>query len=243
MKRQAVVFDLDGTLLDTLDDLADSGNRVLSELGLPTHPVDAYKYFVGDGIGILIRRMLPEDRHDEQTIAEATRTYRREYGRRWNAKTKPYDGTKTLLDELTARGVKKAVLSNKPDEFTRRCVEELLGRWTFDVVLGHHDGIPRKPDPAGAREVVAKLKIPPAEIAYLGDTATDMQTAVAAGMFPVGALWGFRKEEELREGGAEVLIRHPTELLNIVGPRAGPQHGAEKQGGSLPADGRLHTAD
>jgi len=227
MKRQAVIFDLDGTLLDTIDDLADSANHVLGEMGLPTHPVDVYRYFVGDGVGMLVRRMVPKERRDKGTIAEVLGTFRAEYGRRWNVKTKAYDGIDTLLDELTARGIKMAVLSNKPDELTRKCAAEFLSRWAFDTVLGHHDGIPRKPDPTGALEIIAKLEIPPAEIAYLGDTATDMQTAVAAGMFPVGALWGFREEEELRDGGAEVLIRHPTELLDLVGSIAGPQRNVE----------------
>jgi len=216
MTRQAVVFDLDGTLLDTLEDLADSGNHVLAEFGFPTHPVEAFKQFVGEGIRVLIERMLPADRCDEQTIDKIGVAYRAEYGRRWNVKTRPYDGVAALLDELTRRGTKMAVLSNKPDEFTQKCVAELLSPWTFDPVLGHGNGLPRKPDPTGAMQVVAQWGIPAAEILYVGDTKTDMETAVAAGMFPLGVLWGFRGQEELMAGGAQVLIEHPSELLDFV---------------------------
>lgn len=216
MKRQAVVFDLDGTLLDTLEDLADSGNQTLAQYGFATHPIGAYRYFIGDGVGMLIRRMLPEDRRDEQTIAEVTKTYRGEYGRRWNVKTRPYDGMAELLDALTSAGVKMAVLSNKPHELTEKCVGELLSGWTFEIVLGHREGIARKPDPAGALWIAGQWQLAPSEIVYAGDTATDMQTAVAAGMYPCGVLWGFRPAEELRTGGAEVLIERPLELLGVL---------------------------
>ncbi len=216
MKKQAVIFDLDGTLLDTLDDLADSANRVLDQLGFPTHSVDAFRYFVGDGVGELVRQMLPEDRRDRQTMADITDGYRREYGQHWNVKTRPYDGIEAMLDELTARGVRIAVLSNKPDVYTQQCVSELLSSWRFDPVIGHHDGIPRKPDPAGAFQIADRLELSPAEIAYVGDTGTDMQTAVAAGMFAIGVVWGFRPEEELRSNGADAIAAEPRELIGLI---------------------------
>jgi len=217
MDRRAVIFDLDGTLLDTLDDLADSANHVLGEFGFPTHPVDAYRYFIGDGIGTLIRRILPENRRDEGTMNEVLLAYRGEYGRRWNVKTRPYEGIEALLDGLSARGVRLAILSNKPDEFARKCVDAMLPRWTFDLVQGERPDGPRKPDPAGALEIAARWGLPPSQVAYAGDTGTDMKTAAAAGMFAVGVLWGFRGEEELVAGGARVLIRRPCELLDLVG--------------------------
>jgi len=216
MAKQAVIFDLDGTLLDTLDDLADSGNYVLQQHGFPTHPVDAFRYFVGEGVGALIRRMLPPERRDDETVAQIGQAYRHEYGRRWNAKTRLYDGIAGLLDALTKRGVTMGILSNKPDEFTQMCVAELLSSWTFDVVMGHHEGIARKPDPGGANEIAGRWRLPPSQIVYVGDTATDMQTAVAAEMFPVGVLWGFRDEQELREAGAKALIEHPMKLLDSL---------------------------
>ncbi len=216
MKWQAVIFDLDGTLLDTLEDLADSGNHVLTRYGFPTHPIDAYRYFIGDGVDMLIRRILPADQRNEQTISKVTETYRREYGRRWNVKTKPYDGIGELLDALKSAKIKTAVLSNKPHELTEKCVGELLSQWTFDVAMGQRGGIARKPDPAGALSIAEQWELAPSEIIYVGDTATDMQTAVAAGMYPCGVLWGFRAAAELQTSGAKVLIEQPMELLGVL---------------------------
>ena len=122
-----------------------------------------------------------------------------------------------MLDELTSREIKMAVLSNKPDHFTQKCVAGLLDRWQFDVVMGHHDGIARKPDPAGALRIAEGWNLQPSRIVYVGDTATDMETAVAAGMYPVGVCWGFRPAAELEEAGAAVLIEHPSELLTAFG--------------------------
>lgn len=216
MKWRAVIFDLDGTLLDTLEDIADSANHALSRFGLPTHPLDAYRYFVGDGVEMLVRRMLPEADRSEQTVGEVTTAYRAEYGRRWKAKTRAYDGIEELLDGLAAAGVKTAVLSNKPHEPTQRCVDEFLSKWKFDVVVGHREGTARKPDPAGALWIAGQWQVAPSDILYLGDTATDMQTAVAAGMYACGALWGFRDAEELQSSGAKVLLEHPAELLGVL---------------------------
>jgi len=216
MPYRAIIFDLDGTLLDTLEDLADTANRVLAARGFPTHEVDAYRYFVGDGAAMLIRRVLPEEHRDDETHRTCLEAFLREYGQSWKVKTRPYDGVPEMLDALAARGLKMSILSNKPHEFTGQCVDELLPDWTFDLVLGQRYEVPRKPDPAGALEVAENLAIPPADFLYLGDTATDMKTAVAAGMFPVGALWGFRPAEELRESGARVLIERPMEVLELL---------------------------
>ncbi|MEN6450432.1 MAG: HAD-IA family hydrolase [Thermoguttaceae bacterium] len=216
MSYKAVLFDLDGTLLDTLTDLADSTNAMLRHFGFPEHPRDEYRYFVGDGIEVLIERALPADRRDRATVIECGRRMRTEYGERWAATTRPYPGVPELLDALAARGVPMAVLSNKPDEFTRLCVTRLLSRWQFDTVVGSGPSLPRKPDPAGATEVARRLGVAPAEILYLGDTNTDMQTSVAAGMFPVGALWGFRTADELTAAGARALAATPHEVLCIL---------------------------
>ncbi|MCX6908944.1 MAG: HAD family hydrolase [Verrucomicrobia bacterium] len=215
MKYKAVLFDLDGTLLDTLEDLADSMNASLARVGAPPHPVANYRYFVGDGVLTLCHRVLPADRRDEATIKAAAAAMRDEYGQRWAAKTRPYPGIPELLDALTARGVAMAVLSNKNNDFTKLCVEKLLGRWRFDAVQGLDETIHKKPDPSGALSVAQRLKLAPADFLYLGDTNTDMKTAVAAGMFPVGALWGFRTAEELTTHGAKVLIAQPMDLLAL----------------------------
>ncbi len=215
MNYKAVLFDLDGTLLDTLDDLADSMNAALTRVGAPPHPVADYRYFVGDGVLTLCHRVLPADRRDETTIKAAAAAMRDEYGARWAAKTRPYPGIPELLDALTSRGVAMAVLSNKNNDFTKLCVEKLLGRWKFDAVQGLDETVHKKPDPSGALSVARRLKLAPADFLYLGDTNTDMKTAVAAGMFPVGALWGFRTAEELTAHGAKVLIAKPMDLLSL----------------------------
>jgi phosphoglycolate phosphatase len=217
MTYQAVLFDLDGTLLDTLADLGNAMNRVLAARGFPTHPLDAYCYFVGEGARVLVTRALPEDRRDAATIESCLAAFAADYDQNWQVETQPYPGVAELLDALTARGLKLAVLSNKPHEFTVRCVSQLLPHWRFDAVLGQRERTPRKPDPAGAFEIAAWLKIPPTNFLYLGDTFVDMETARAAGMFPVGVLWGFRPVEELQASGAQVLIARPGELVGLLG--------------------------
>lgn len=212
---KAVLFDLDGTVLDTLQDIADSCNAALGRHGFPPHPVDSYRYFVGDGVPVLVSRTVPAQQHIGETLASVAAAYREEYQRRWKATTNLYPGIADLLDQLALRGINMAVLSNKPDDFTRRCVAEYLSRWSFPVVLGASKAFPPKPDPAGARHVACRLDVPPDQFYYLGDTPTDMRTAVAAGMFPVGVLWGFRKAEELKAAGARQLIANPRELLKL----------------------------
>lgn len=215
MPYRAVLFDLDGTLLDTLEDLAASGNWALRELGMPEHPRDAYKYFVGDGVENLARRAIPCERCDAATVGRCAELVREAYTKRWAETTRPYPGIPELLDALCARGTPMAVLSNKPDDFTRLCVEKLLPAWRFAAVVGALARVARKPDPAGALRIAEYLGVAPAEILYLGDTNTDMQTAVRANMFPVGALWGFRTAEELTASGARVLVRRPAEVLDL----------------------------
>lgn len=213
---RAVLFDLDGTLLDTLDDLGDSINRALVRLGFPTHGRESFRYFVGEGARMLVERALPEDRRDPATAEAALRAYREEYRTGWNIKTRIYDGIPAMLDTLTARGIALGILSNKPHEMTLQCVQGYLDRWSFGVILGQRDHVARKPDPAGALEAAAALRVAPADVLYLGDTATDMQTARAAGMFAVGAAWGFRPESELREHGAHAIVHHPDDVLKLI---------------------------
>ena len=216
MNYKAVVFDLDGTLLDTLDDLADSMNAVLQKHGHPTHPTDAYKIFVGDGVESLVRRTIAIEKTDEQTIKEFVTEMREEYKGRWDAKTKPYEGVCDMLSVLADRGVKMSVLSNKPEDFTKLCVERFLGGYPFEMVVGVSQTVAPKPDPAGANRISRELDISPEQFLYLGDTNTDMQTANAAGMYPVGVLWGFRSEKELIENGAKMIIDHPSKLPGLL---------------------------
>jgi len=212
---RAAIFDLDGTILDTIEDLADSMNAVLGRRGFPGHGTEAYKVFVGDGIEILVERALPADKRDQATVAVCTDEMRREYAQRWNVKTRPYDGIRELLSSLSAMGMKLAVLSNKPHDATVEVIKALLSDTAFDIVRGAQPHVPRKPDPAAALEIASELGVRPSECLYVGDTAVDMKTAVAAGMKPVGVLWGFRDKAELVESGAEIIVDRPHKILEL----------------------------
>lgn len=216
MKFKAVVFDLDGTLLDTLADIADAMNAALCQMGFPGHETAAYKYLTGDGVRALAERSIPEQAKDEATVAACIREFRLEYSSRWGTKTRPYPGIVLVLTELARRDIKLSILSNKLDEFARRAVRDFLPNFQFAFIMGAKPGLPPKPDPSGALLVATGLRIPPDHIIYLGDTGVDMQTAVRAGMYPLGALWGFRDEKELRENGALALIGSPLELLELI---------------------------
>jgi phosphoglycolate phosphatase len=217
VKTEAIIFDLDGTLLDTLDDIANSANNVLSGRGYPTHPVGDYRIFVGDGVRKLVERVLPASERSPELVERCVAEMREEYGRNWNVHSRPYAGVPELLDRLAELGLKRAVLSNKPDDFTSKCVEALLPEAEFDVVFGHRTGVPHKPDPTGALDVVRRLAVLPERTALLGDSGIDMRTAIAAGLYPVGALWGFRTKEELLENGARTLLERPQEFLELIG--------------------------
>lgn len=217
MKARAVFFDLDGTLLDTIEDLTDSMNAALHELGFPGHSVAECKTLVGEGIEHFVRSALPAaEAENDARVARTINLMRAEYRTRWSWKTRPYDGIPALLEGLTARGVKLAVLSNKADDFTRMMVNHFFPGTEFAAVVGARSGRPRKPDPSPALEVASGLGIAPAEIIFLGDTKTDMETADRAGMVPVGALWGFRSAEELLANGARYLIGRPADLFGFI---------------------------
>jgi len=213
---RAIIFDLDGTLLNTLADLADSSNAALAALGLPQHPQDAYRFFVGLGMEELVRRMLPEDRRDPQTLETATKTVVTEYKRRWKDKTLPYPGIKELLDALHQRALPVCVLSNKPQPYTDLTIEAFFPGGPFTIVRGARPEVPNKPHPAGALALAAELGLAPGSVVFVGDSATDMKTARGAGMLPVGVLWGFRDEAELSANGARHIISHPGELLGLL---------------------------
>lgn len=215
-KFRTVIFDMDGTLLNTLEDLGDCMNRVLEREGFAPHPIDAYRHFVGDGMDNLVRRVLPPGGSREASLLERIRQQmEREYALHWADKTVLYPGIAELLSRLSARGIRMAILSNKPHPFTREIADHYLSEWTFDFVLGSRPGIPRKPDPAAALEICRAWKRAPGEVLYGGDTNTDMQMARRAGMFPVGVLWGFRDKAELLENGARELVGQPLDLLRF----------------------------
>ena len=212
----AVVFDLDGTLLDTLADIAGAANHVLEQHGGAPFAIEAYRDLIGDGVTKLFSRTLPGHLCTDATIQRCVVECRDAYGRMCKMRTKPYDGVSELVRSLATNNILTAVLSNKPHDSTQRCVNHYCRRHAFQSVLGQREGVPPKPDPAGALEIARHLSVTPDECAYLGDTPTDMQTATAAGMFAVGVTWGFRSREELQADGARVLIEDSLELLPIL---------------------------
>ena len=215
MKYKAILFDLDGTLLDTLEDLAASVNSGLADLGFPQHRISDYKYFVGWGREEMAARALPEGKRDPALIDRLCEIINREYMQHWSDHTRPYDGIPEMLDTLTSRRVTMTVLSNKPHDFTELMVTRLLSRWHFEIVAGASPDMPKKPDCTVALNICRQLKTEPRKFLFLGDSEIDMQTAVNAGMYPVGALWGFRTAAELKAGGAKKLIKDPRELLEF----------------------------
>jgi len=216
MNFRAVIFDLDGTLANTLEDIADNMNRTLAENGFPTREYDAYRFYVGKGLKNLVSQCLPENARADSTITLCHDQMIEKYAENYINKTRLYDGIPKLLDALSARGIKIATLSNKADHLTQKICNTLLKNWKFEIIMGASDRFPRKPDPASALFVAAQLGVDPAQICYLGDSDIDMKTALAAGFYPVGAGWGFRPKKELIENGAKHVIDHPMELLEIV---------------------------
>lgn len=215
-RPRAVVFDLDGTLLDTLADIASALNTVLAERGWPTHDDAAVATFVGDGLPMLMRRALPVDRVDAELDGCVVRL-REVYGRGWGERTRPFPGVPALLDALTERALPRAILSNKPHEHTVPIVEALLADWRFDPLWGARPRYPHKPDPASALALAEALGRAPRECVFVGDTAVDMHTARAAGMTAVGVRWGLRSTDELRAAGAAVILESPLDLLRLFG--------------------------
>ena len=213
MNYRAVIFDLDGTLADTLEDIADNMNRVLAAYGFPAHEYDAYRYHVGNGLRNLVIRCLPEDARSEDIIVACHDRMVAEYHANFINKTRLYDGIPELLDRLSAQRIKMAVLSNKAESLTHKICNQLLKNWKFDAILGAGDNFPRKPNPASALFISALMGIAPSDVCYLGDSDVDMKTATAAGFYPVGVSWGFRPKEELTENGAKRIIDHPLDLF------------------------------
>ena len=210
---QAICFDLDGTLLDTLADIGNAANAALLQFNLPTHPLESYRYFVGEGASRLMEKILPQACTSDEWRAQLLEAFEEEYALGWKQQTCLYAGIADLLDELTQATWPLAVLSNKPDAFTQQCVQHFLGSWPFRIVRGQQAGIPRKPDPIGMQLIAQELSLPVEALCLIGDTSVDMQTATNAGSCPIGVSWGFRKVEELQEHGARLVVDSPAELI------------------------------
>jgi phosphoglycolate phosphatase len=213
-----ILFDLDGTLLDSLGDLADAMNDALRSLALPTHPQQAFRRMVGDGARLLAERATPSPwRTDPHVVDTVFRRYVESYGRRWHLNSPPFAGIPELLDACTASRRPIAVLSNKPDVFTQQVVRTLLPRWPWAAIRGQSTGTPRKPSPDGALAVARDLGLDPADCLFVGDSGVDMACAAAAGMCGLGALWGYRDPAELTAAGARALLSHPSEVAAWLG--------------------------
>lgn len=213
-RYDAVMFDLDGTLADTLADIAAAANHALARLGHEPIDTQRYRYLAGQGLAWLMTHALGGALADQAEQGMAL--FRAYYADHYMDRTRPYEGVPELLDELTGRGLSLAVLSNKPHAATCAVIERIFARWRFDAVRGDTGQAPLKPDPASALAIAAELGVPPGRWLYVGDTKVDMQTATAAGMLPVGVLWGFRDEAELRGSGAQAIIRQPAELTGLL---------------------------
>lgn len=213
---KTIILDLDGTLLNTLDDLADSANYTMEQMGYPTHPVESFRYFVGDGVPKLLERCLPEDKRTEENIQTARRIFSDYYNVHFADKTKPYDGIPELLKKLKESGVKMAVASNKSDEFTLALVKRFFGN-SFNMVQGGKADVPKKPAPDIVYGIMDKLGAASENTYFAGDSNVDMYTAKNAGITAIGCLWGFRTKEELLEGGADFLAENPLDIYKILG--------------------------
>lgn len=211
-----VVFDLDGTLINSLEDLADSANWMLLQHGYPTHPVDAYRYFVGDGMRKLIERILPLEERNDVRIEQCKAEFVAYYTIHMEDKTVVYPGMIELLKELKDRGLKIAVATNKVHIAVAPLMAKYFPGIRFDSMIGQREGIPVKPHPQIMYDILKETDCQPSETLHVGDTATDMQLAHSAGVTPVGVLWGYRPLEELQEAGAKFIIEKPEELLGLV---------------------------
>ena len=217
MKYGAAVFDLDGTLIDSLEDLADSANEVLTSFGFPTHALAEYRYFVGNGAKKLMERCLPEDKVSDDLVNEALSRYHIAYiERHLLVKTKPYAGILSMLKTLQEKHIPLGICTNKPHKAALLIVEKLFPAGMFQVVVGDTSTLPRKPDPTKLLNIAKEFGVLPSATAYLGDSGVDMETAVNAGALPIGVTWGFRNREELLEHGAKVLLDKPSDLFSQV---------------------------
>jgi phosphoglycolate phosphatase len=216
MKIQGIIFDLDGTLLDSIGVIADSLNQVLIDFKFPTHDVNTYKEMVGDGIESLIFKAMPKEYASADLVKKIIVQYRQIYSADWRSKTKPYYGIPELLFSLQQKKIPLAVISNKVEEYTQIMVKELLPKIDFQVVHGARPDIPLKPDPTAALAIAEKIKASPQQMMFIGDSDIDITTGHNAGMIPIGVLWGFRQAEELIQAKAAFLLKHPSDLLALI---------------------------
>lgn len=214
MSYKAVIFDLDGTLLDTIDDIADSCNAVLERMGYHLFDREAYKHFVGRGVDELIATLIDKGEMDPAEFHELKAGYLEEYAQRQRHHTKVYEGIIPLLKKLKTKGIKLGILSNKPHFQTIDVVKHYLPMISFDMVMGKRPEYPIKPDPTSLEFMLKTWALKKVEALYVGDTNTDMETAANAGVYSVGVLWGFRTKQELIDAGANSIVSSPEEIID-----------------------------
>ena len=216
LRYKGAIFDLDGTLLNTVADLGDSVNAALEELGFPPHSEEAYKKKIGHGFRNLIEVSLPEGVKDDTLIDKGLALFLKAYDERYRNKTRPYDGMAELVFALQSSGAILGVNSNKRNDYTRTLISDFFPEGSFTAVFGERTGVPKKPNPMTALEIAAIMGLKPEEIVYIGDTATDIQTGKNAGMDTIGVSWGFRGRLELEQSGASFVVDLPEQISKII---------------------------
>ncbi len=214
---KAIFFDLDGTLLDSLEDIAESMNHVLETEGYPSHPIESYRQFVGNGMANLVHRALPEENPDLNHVQQLTQKMKEEFSVHWKVNSKLYPGIPDLLNQLKEKKITLGILSNKPHDFTIKTVEHFFSQWEFDFVQGWEPSkFPLKPDPKSLDAYRRNFSLQTNEILFLGDSDVDMITAKNAEVIGIGVSWGFRGKVELLQAGAELVIDQPSQLLDYL---------------------------
>lgn len=214
---KAIIFDLDGTLLDTVETIAYYGNKALKKFGFDEIETEKYKFLAGNGAKFLVRSMLETVGCEKPEVFDRVfEYYFDEYNKDTLFGTKVYDGIKELLESAKSKGIKLAVLSNKPHEATVDVLGHFFEEKTFDFKFGAREGVPLKPDPTPSVILAKQLGVKNEECIYVGDTDVDMKTGKGAGFYTVGVLWGFRGREELEENGADLIVSHPSEILKMI---------------------------
>jgi phosphoglycolate phosphatase len=217
MRRTTILFDLDGTLLDSLEDIAAAANAALADRGLPTHDREAFRGFIGNGVANLFRRAIGDAHINREVEMRAClEKFQETYQLQWKVNSRPYDGIAELLNELVQRKCQLAVLSNKPHHFTVKCVDHFFANWPFTTVFGQRESVPKKPAPQAVYEIIELLGSSKEQCIYVGDSVVDIQTAQGAGIASAGAAWGFRGEEELNAAGADYVLQSPWDLLDAI---------------------------
>lgn len=212
---KACIFDMDGTTVNTINSISHFANSALKKYNLPVIETEKYKYLVGDGARVLVQRMIETVGGSDSDFEKVLSEYNTTYDNDFMYLTEAYDGILDLLDSLKERGIKSAILSNKPHETAIKVSDVLFGD-KINICHGARASVPLKPDPSGVFELLDLLGLKKEECLYIGDTATDMKTGKSSGLYTVGVLWGFRKRDELAKNGADVIISQPCELLDVI---------------------------